>query len=183
MGTIKNGTKTLFFVTSPRTPNKMIPEIILLQDLLGGKPWNENKTNQKLFMEELCKSPFFESKEVPKNPDLSARDRINRAPKALGFVNLDPVVGITDAGERFVSEKRTEETILKQLLKFQLPSPYHRAPKSDVVFNVKPYLDLSLGTRFRSWKPDKGGMWWFGASVAYFGDENILPGLKFGYSF
>lgn len=62
-------------------------------------------------------------------------------------------------------------------------SPYLSLDLGYDVLNVKPYLDLSLGTRFRSWTPDKSGMWWFGASVAYFGDENILPGLKFGYSF
>ena len=62
-------------------------------------------------------------------------------------------------------------------------SPYVSLDLGYDVLNVKPYLDLSLGTRFRSWTPDKGGMWWFGASVAYYGDENILPGLKFGYSF
>lgn len=62
-------------------------------------------------------------------------------------------------------------------------SPYVSLDMGYDVLNIKPYCDLSLGTHFRSWTPDKGGMWWFGASVTYFGDENILPGLKLGYSF
>lgn len=59
----------------------------------------------------------------------SARDRINRAPKSLGFVDLKPYIKLTEAGENFISGKRTEEVLLRQLLKFQLPSPYHKEPE------------------------------------------------------
>lgn len=132
--------KTLFFTTSPRTPNKMIPEIGLLDDLFSGQHWN-NKT-QEAFMNALVESPFFESQGKPKDPALSARDRITRAPKALGFVDLKPTIALTDAGRRLVSGKRTEEVILRQLLKFQLPSPYHTSPNNGVMFWVKPYLEI-----------------------------------------
>lgn len=132
--------KTLFFTTSPRTPNKMIPEIELLDGVLGGKPWNT--VTQAAFMNALVGSPFFESQGKPKDPALSARDRITRAPKALGFVDLKPVVSLTDAGKRFISGKRTEEVLLRQLLKFQLPSPYHTSPNNGVVYWVRPYLEL-----------------------------------------
>lgn len=132
--------KTLFFTTSPRTPNKMIPEIALLAELFSEKPWNTQ--TQEAFMMALVESPFFESQGVPKDPALSARDRITRAPKALGFVDLKPKIALTDAGQRLVSGKRTEEVILRQLLKFQLPSPYHTMPDNGVVFWVKPYLEI-----------------------------------------
>lgn len=132
--------KTLFFTTSPRTPNKMIPEITLLDEIFAGKPWNT--ATQEAFMNALVGSPFFESQGKPKDPALSARDRITRAPKALGFVDLKPVISLTDAGKRLVSGKRTEEVILRQLLKFQLPSPYHTVPRNGVVYWVRPYLEL-----------------------------------------
>lgn len=132
--------KTLFFTTSPRTPNKMIPEISLLDELFAEKPWNT--TTQEAFMNALVESPFYESQGKPKDPALSARDRITRAPKALGFVDLKPVIALTDAGRRLVSGKRTEEVILRQLLKFQLPSPYHTSPDNGVVYCVRPYLEL-----------------------------------------
>ncbi len=132
--------RTLFFTTSPRTPNKMIPEIALLSDLFSNQPWNPK--TQEEFMMALVKSPFFESQGVPKDPALSARDRITRAPKALGFVDLKPCIALTDAGRRLVLGKRTEEVILRQLLKFQLPSPYHAAPDNGAVFWVKPYLEI-----------------------------------------
>jgi hypothetical protein len=132
--------KTLFFTTSPRTPNKMIPEIELLGSLFIGKPWNA--VTQEAFGNELAKSSFFESQRKPKNPALTARDRITRAPKALGFVDLKPAIALTEAGQRLISGKRTEEVILRQLLKFQLPSPYHTAPNNGVEFRVKPYLEI-----------------------------------------
>ena len=76
-----------------------------------------------------------------KQTDFSARDRITRAPKALGFVDLKPVIRITEPGKRLIYGKRTEEVLLRQLLKFQLPSPYHKEPEQfNGVFGVKPYL-------------------------------------------
>lgn len=141
--------KPLFFTTSPRTPNKMIPEIALLNDLFAGQQWNAS--TQEAFMMALVDSPYYESHGTPNDPALSARDRITRAPKALGFVDLKPSIHLTDAGSRLVSGKRTEEVILRQLLKFQLPSPYHTAPSNGAVFWVRPYLEMlrlvnTLGT-------------------------------------
>ncbi len=78
---------------------------------------------------------------MPDNISLAARDRITRAPKALGFVDLKPKIRITEVGERLLSGKRTSEVIAKQLFKFQLPSPYHKIPAGRD-FNIKPYLEL-----------------------------------------
>lgn len=133
--------KTLFFTTSPRTPLKMIPEIQVLYNNFQGKKWN-TKT-QVEFIKKLAEGNDFDGKGSEKDMAFSARDRINRAPKALGFVDLKPHINLTEAGENFISGKRTEEVLLRQLLKFQLPSPYHREPEEfKGIFCVKPYLEI-----------------------------------------
>lgn len=132
---------TLFFTTSPRTPLKMIPEIRLLVDNFEGEKWN-SKTQEK-FAKILSEDKSFEGTGSRKNMDLSARDRITRAPKALGFVDLKPQIRLTDPGKKLLSEKRTEEVLLRQLLKFQVPSPYHTEPERfKGLFGVKPYLEI-----------------------------------------
>lgn len=133
--------KLLFFTTSPRTPAKMIPEIKLLSEKFSGKPWN--KLTQEEFIDELAQSDFFEGKGSPSDKAFSARDRINRAPKALGFIDLKPCVALTEAGNSFIYGKRPQEIFLRQLLKFQLPSPYHSENRNIVgTFYIRPYLEI-----------------------------------------
>lgn len=129
--------KAIFFVTSPRTPFKLLKEIELLINNYGGKKWN--KETQASFAKELSKAYFFEGI-IRDNWDFAARDRINRAPKSLGFVNLYPRIQLTPAGELFLTSKRPQEIFTRQMLKFQLPSPYH-IDKSNR-FSIKPYLEL-----------------------------------------
>lgn len=131
------GKNAIFFVTSPQTPLKMIDEIRLLVKNYEGKKWN--KETQIAFAKDLSRADFFEGK-IISNLDFAARDRINRAPKALGFVNLDPVIELTDAGKLFIESKRIHEIFTRQLLKYQLPSPYHVDKNNR--FGVKPYLEL-----------------------------------------
>ncbi|MFA6858305.1 MAG: AlwI family type II restriction endonuclease [Bacteroidales bacterium] len=151
MATVES--KILFVTTSPRTPAKMIPEIRLLKQNFVGKEWNSE--TQCAFMELLRDENFFNGTGT-KDPAFSARDRINRAPKSLGFVRLSPVISLTGAGERLIAAKRTEEIFLRQLLKFQLPSPYHQAGKQASVFCIKPYLELfRLIRQFGSLKFDE----------------------------
>ena len=133
--------KALFFTTSPRTPSKMIPEIRLLSEHFTGRKWD--KQTQAEFIDLLAESGFFEGIGSPRNKDFSARDRINRAPKALGFVDLSPHIALTDAGKALVYGKRPQEVFLRQLLKFQLPSPYHiEAGNMIGAFCIKPYLEI-----------------------------------------
>ena len=139
--------KTLFITTSPRTPFKMIPEIALLDEEMNGEEWTPE--TQAKFYHLLRDRDFFEGEES-KTPALSARDRINRSPKALGFVSL-PIVGLTPVGKEFVESNNKEEILLRQMLKFQLPSPYHPMGNGAADFCVKPYLELfrlvrTLGT-------------------------------------
>lgn len=131
--------KVIFVTTSPRTPAKMIPEIDLLYQNFAGQEWNND--TQIAFMKLLKEENFFNG-EGANDPAFSARDRMNRAPKALGFVNLSPVVSLTPAGEKLISAKRKEEVFLRQLLKFQVPSPYHKPSSNAAEFWVKPYLEL-----------------------------------------
>ena len=131
--------KVLFLTTSPRTPEKMIPEIELLVEHFAGSSWNSD--TQRAFMDVLREEQFFNGK-GEKDPALSARDRINRAPKSLGFVNLSPFISLTPAGKALLSFKRKDEVFLRQMLKFQVPSPYHKPTTKAASFCVKPYLEL-----------------------------------------
>lgn len=134
-------TKTLFFTTSPRSPLKMIPEIELLTNNYTGMEWNSD--TQKDFMMNLIKQHSFENSMIPNDPAFSARDRINRAPKSLGFVDLYPTIKLTPAGEQFIKTDFKEEILLRQLLKFQLPSPYHTLDADNKeLFFIKPYLEI-----------------------------------------
>lgn len=140
--------KVLFITTSPRTPEKMIPEIDLLSKNFEGKKWNTE--TQIAFMELLRNENFFNGS-GNNDPAFSARDRINRAPKALGFILLEPTIKLTESGKTLISAKRKEEVFLRQLLKFQIPSPYHTPSEKAADFYVKPYLEIlrliyTLGT-------------------------------------
>lgn len=131
--------KVIFVTTSPRTPAKMIPEIELLNTHFSGKKWNIE--TQRAFMELLKEENFFNG-EGEKDPAFSARDRITRAPKSLGFVVLKPTIQLTQAGSELVNSKRKEEIFLRQLLKFQVPSPYHKPTGNAAEFWIKPYLEI-----------------------------------------
>lgn len=130
--------KTLFFPTSPRTPFKIIPEIALLNDELAGEEWNPD--TQIKFYNLLRDRDFFEGAEA-KDKAFAARDRVNRVPKGLGFVTM-PIIGLSNVGKEFLESDNKEEILLRQLLKFQIPSPYHPLGKKAVDYSVKPYLEL-----------------------------------------
>lgn len=134
-------TKALFGFTSPRTIEKIIPEIQILCQNFEGQKWSGNEDLQAEFFQTLFDSEFYEGETFPTDPALAARDRMTRAPKAFGFIDLQPEVKLTQAGELLLSEKRLDELFTRQLLKFQLPSPYHTQSKT-VNFAVRPYLEL-----------------------------------------
>lgn len=110
----KINSKVIFVTTSPRTPSKIIPEIALLHNNFSGQRWNNN--TQKAFMELLREENFFNGKGA-KDPAFSARDRINRAPKALGFVILAPTIRLTQAGEELIYSKKKRRDIFKTVIK------------------------------------------------------------------
>ena len=131
----------LFAFTSPRTLEKIIPEVDLVVSMFNGKKWN--KENQIAFFEALREQPFFEgTKTDQKMKDgMQARDRINRAPRALGFVHTSPNIELTPAGYNLIRGYRVQETITRQLMKFQLPSPNHTQSTRNT-FCIRPYLEL-----------------------------------------
>ncbi len=104
----------------------------------------------------LLREENFFNGEGANDSAFSARDRIDRAPKALGFVVLSPTIQLTPAGEELVNSRRKEEIFLRQLLKFQVPSPYHKPTENSAEFWVKPYLELfRLVRHFGSLKFDE----------------------------
>jgi len=126
----------------------MIPEIDLLCKNFEGQEWNSE--TQTKFMLLLKEENFFHGS-GNNDPAFSARDRINRAPKALGFVFLEPKIKLSDAGQLLINSKRKEDVFLRQLLKFQIPSPYHKPSETAAKFYIKPYLEIlrlvyTLGT-------------------------------------
>lgn len=130
----------LFFTTSPRSPHWMKPDLEIINNIFVGREWN--KETQYDFTTTLIDSEHFAGK-GPKDRGMAARDRINRGPKSLGFVDLSPIVQITEAGKLFITSKRKEDILLRQLLKFQLPSPYHTTNQNAKTnFWVKPYLEI-----------------------------------------
>ena len=133
--------KALFGFTSPRTVEKIIPEINLLCENFSGIDWSGNEQVQIDFFKKLFDSEYYEGETFPSDPALAARDRMTRGPKAFGFIDLKPKIKLTKAGELLLSNKRVGETFTRQMLKFQLPSPYHTQSKT-IDFNVKPYLEL-----------------------------------------
>lgn len=165
----------MFLTTSPRTPEKMIPEIDLLIQRFGGQEWNYD--TQSNFMEVLREEQFFNG-EGANDPAFSARDRINRAPKSLGFVVLKPGLRLTPAGKRLLSSRRKDEVFLRQMLKFQVPSPYHKPTCRAAEFCVKPYLEiLRLVRRMGTLKFDELQM--FGMQLTDWHDfENIVHKIE-----
>jgi hypothetical protein len=117
----------------------MLPEIELLNSHFTDKQWNTE--TQTAFMQ-LLKDEIFFNGEGANDPAFSARDRINRAPKSLGFVTLSPTIQLTTAGQELIATKRKEEIFLRQLIKFQLPSPFHKPTDKAADFWVKPYLEI-----------------------------------------
>lgn len=117
----------------------MIAEIGLLIDNFNGKVWDTD--TQTAFMSVLSEADFYHGEGL-NDPAFSARDRINRAPKSLGFVTLSPTIQLTPAGEQLLTAKRKDEVFLRQMLKFQLPSPYHIPTVKAASFCVKPYLEM-----------------------------------------
>jgi hypothetical protein len=134
-------TRTWSVPTSPRNPYKLINELKLLSKF-EGEQWN--KTTQAKFAEKLKNADFFEGTVSASEPDFSARDRINRAPKTFGFVRFDEdrKICITEAGRQLISEVRLEELFLRQLLKWQYPSVNHNEQAYRDNFCIKPFLEV-----------------------------------------
>lgn len=73
-------------------------------------------------------------------------ERLSYAPQSYGFVSFGGVhvndYNLTLAGEQLLSAKQKDEVFLRQMLKFQIPSPYHKPTAEAANFCVKPYLEM-----------------------------------------
>ena len=66
------------------------------------------------------------------------------------------MIELTPAGKELINSKRKDEIFLRQLLKFQVPSPYHKPTIKAANFWIKPYLELfRLVRHFGSLKFDE----------------------------
>lgn len=127
--------------TSPRSPQRL-PYYVDLMKHFEGKKWNHD-TQADYYNAMVSNQMGDFSIGKSKNPAMSARDKINRAPKALGLIQLKPKLRITEAGHKIQNKYLFEDVLTKQLLKYQLPSPILPEKKDNKgLFNIKPYLEL-----------------------------------------
>ena len=93
------------------------------------------------YWEGMCTPPCLFEKD---NDDefYSLRRKLSEVPFSLGFITNSPTIQLTPAGEALLSSKFRDEVFLRQLLKFQLPSPYHKLGNGAAHFCIKPYLEL-----------------------------------------
>lgn len=132
----------LYISTSPRSPYRIQHYLKLLEEF-EGRIWSPSTTQIEYYNRMVEKQEGDFEIGNSKNPAFSARDKVGRAPKAFGFVKLDPSIEITNAGKAFLNKNLETETLVRQLLKYQFPSPYY--PEGNInkgYFNIKPFLEL-----------------------------------------
>lgn len=127
--------------TSPRSPYRIKHYIKLLENFQGEK-WN--KENQIQYYGDMISNQIGNfTIGNSRTPDFSARDKVNRAPLTFGFVKLKPTIEITEPGRNLLNPYLEKETLTRQLLKFQLPSPLMpEKTENEGYFNIKPFLEL-----------------------------------------
>ena len=125
--------------TSPRSPGKLVGVLQLLQRF-EGHLWN--KETQRKYGE-LLPNYDYEG-EAYREPDFHARDRVNRAPKTFGLARIDAPepLYVTRAGMELLNGEHIEDLWLRQLLKWQYPSPAHDDRDYVDFFRVKPFLEI-----------------------------------------
>lgn len=76
--------------------------------------------------------------------DACSDDIFSLPPFHLGFIEhyFSDYYKLTPAGQALLTSKRKEEVFLRQMLKFQVPSPYHKPTAKAASFWVKPYLEI-----------------------------------------
>jgi AlwI restriction endonuclease len=135
-------TRLWFLPTSPRSPDKIRPELTVLQEFEGGK-WD--KDAQAAFFKRIVSSGTYESAgREPKEPDQPGRERVHRAPRSLGLVRAatGSTLDITTAGHALIGGHDPADLFLHQLLKLQFPSPNHDERDYRELFWIKPFLEV-----------------------------------------
>ena len=127
--------------TSPRSPYRIIHYLNLLKEF-EGKPWNRD-TQEKYYEKMVENQEGDFTIGLSNTPDFSARDKVNRAPRAFGFVKLRPTIELTESAKAFLNPYLSTETLIRQILKYQLPSPIlPETSENKGYFNIRPFLEL-----------------------------------------
>ncbi len=171
-------TRLWFLPTSPRSPDKIKPELTVLQ-AFEGKTWD--KTAQAEFFRQIVAKGLYESAgRPPKEPDQPGRERVHRGPRALGLVRAKTgsILEITPAGHALIDGHDPADLFLHQLLKLQFPSPNHRETDYQELFWVKPFLEVLRLVR-RLGSISKYEMQAFGLTLTdYNGFEDVAGALE-----
>jgi len=164
--------------TSPRTPSKIKAELAALQPY-HGKTWDREA--QRQFTETLKTLKNFEGQGSTGNETFTARDRV-KGMKTYGFVFHDRpthILTITPAGMALIASTPAEEQeiFLRQLLKWQFPSPQHSDSDYAVrnMFGVRGF-DLKPLILVMRVAKGVGGITKFEAAMA------VLPTIKTSYA-
>ena len=135
-------TRTWSTPTSPRSPHKLPSEMRLIAEF-DGRIWNT--AAQVEFIQKLPRTELYEGAEEQRNPDLAARDRVNRSPKTFGLIKhlsrTQRPLTVTNAGREMMLERELDDLFLRQFLKWQYPSPNHDKPDYRNHFFIKPFLE------------------------------------------
>ena len=153
---LKKSAKAWYISCSPRSPEKIAPELRLVSDaegLIWDGVYTKNRhkklglsddsfstkkqeftelkrKNQGMIATKLAQLEGFKGETFEQEVNFSVRDRV--APmKTYGFVYTDSQnkLIITPAGKMIINDKRPKEVFLKQLLKWQYPSYQHGAAR------------------------------------------------------
>jgi AlwI restriction endonuclease len=137
-------TRTWSIPTSPRSPEKIAEELRLARD--NGfleRVWD--KLAQRDYAALLVKTAgVYEGAGHAAQPDFAARDRIHRAPRTFGFVRIRPgrPLALTLAGQALLRGDNLPDLFLRQLLKWQYPSPNHGGADYRDLFSIRPFMEM-----------------------------------------
>lgn len=135
----------IFASTSPRNP-KLIQSVLktIKDSNLEAKIYNED-VQRKFYYSWANSNAGVKGAKNSKDAALSGRDKLTRAPQALGFLKTQSgkPLTISDAGNLLMKDDLFEDVLLHQMLKFQLPSPlHHELEENKGRFCIKPYLEI-----------------------------------------
>lgn len=127
---------------SPRSPEKILPEIKELAKYDNTLWVGNNSESQKNFATDLANLEDFKGETFDSEKSFSARDRV--APmKTYGFVytGKDKNIHLTQAGKMLVDSIRPKEIFLKQLIKWQYPSFQHKGNQyPETNWHIRPFI-------------------------------------------
>lgn len=127
---------------SPRSPEKIQPELAVLFKYQGQLWRGNNSGAQENFAKDLASLDTFKGETFEYEKSFSARDRV--APmKTYGFIfiNKSGELQFTKAGLMLKENKRPKDIFLKQLIKWQYPSVQHKGSQYPAsTWHLNPFI-------------------------------------------